>query len=62
MNTFDPVGGASISAAQQHYRVGQVASLMDVSILTLHYYDEIGLLHPSSGWTRGGGSIQQRIC
>ncbi len=34
-------------SAEQHYRVGQVAALIGVSILTLHHYDGIGLLHPS---------------
>lgn len=30
------------------YTVGQLAKLMDVSVRTLHYYDEIGLLKPSA--------------
>ena len=30
------------------YSVGELSKLTKVSIRTLHYYDEIGLLHPSS--------------
>ncbi|MBN1248117.1 MAG: TipAS antibiotic-recognition domain-containing protein [Anaerolineae bacterium] len=30
------------------YTVGQLTAIAGVSVRTLHYYDEIGLLHPSS--------------
>jgi DNA-binding transcriptional MerR regulator len=30
------------------YTVGQVAELANISVRTLHHYDEIGLLHPSA--------------
>lgn len=35
------------------YLVGQVSKMTDVSVRTLHYYDEIGLLRPSSKSDRG---------
>lgn len=34
-------------SAEQHFSVGQVASRTQVSVRTLHHYDDIGLLHPS---------------
>jgi DNA-binding transcriptional MerR regulator len=38
---------------RRFYRVGEFAALTGVSIRTLHYYDEIGLLHPT-GHSEGG--------
>src|SRR5687768_10889673 len=35
------------------YTVKQVADLTRVSVRTLHYYDEIGLLHPSKVGANG---------
>lgn len=35
------------------YTVKQVSELAEVSVRTLHYYDEIGLLHPSKVATNG---------
>lgn len=35
------------------YRVGEAAQLSGVSVRTLHYYDEIGLLSPSSAEENG---------
>src|SRR5688572_25345534 len=35
------------------YTVKQLADLADISVRTLHYYDEIGLLHPSEVRTNG---------
>lgn len=39
--------------APQHYRVGQVAALIGVSIRTLHHYDSTGVLHPSQRLASG---------
>lgn len=35
------------------YTVKQVSRLADISVRTLHYYDEIGLLHPSTVGANG---------
>lgn len=35
------------------YSVGEVAALANVSVRTLHHYDEIGLLHPSARTAAG---------
>lgn len=37
--------------SQVHFKVGEVAKRTGVSVRTLHYYDEIGLLSPASGAT-----------
>jgi DNA-binding transcriptional MerR regulator len=37
-----------MEASVREYTVGQLANVAGVSVRTLHYYDEIGLLHPSS--------------
>ena len=33
--------------------VKEVSALMGVSVRTLHYYDEIGLLRTAEGWESG---------
>lgn len=32
---------------ERYYKIGQFAKMMNVSIRTIHYYDQIGLLKPS---------------
>lgn len=52
------------------YSVGQVAKLAKVTVRTLHYYDQIGLLHPSEqsavGYRRYSGDdlehLQRILC
>lgn len=43
------------------YTVGQLSKKTNVSIRTLHYYDEIGLLHPSEKAINGYRVITQRM-
>ncbi|MEK4061399.1 MULTISPECIES: MerR family transcriptional regulator [Paenibacillus] len=38
---------------QPTYTIGQAASMVNTTVKTLHYYDEIGLLQPSKR-TEGG--------
>jgi DNA-binding transcriptional MerR regulator len=38
---------------RNHYRVGEVATLTQVSVRTLHHYDRIGLLRPAAHSTGG---------
>lgn len=41
--------------------VGETARLTGVSVRTLHYYDEIGLLRPS-GTSEGGYRLYDEAC
>ena len=45
-----------------NYPVGQVANLAGVTIRTLHYYDEIGLLSPSGRSAAGYRIYYSRSC
>jgi len=38
---------------EEHLTVGHVAELAGVTVRTLHHYDEIGLLQPSTRTTAG---------
>ncbi|MFD8958839.1 MerR family DNA-binding transcriptional regulator, partial [Streptomyces anulatus] len=38
---------------EEHLTVGRVAGLADVSVRTLHHYDEIGLVRPSERTAAG---------
>ncbi|MGO4428308.1 MerR family transcriptional regulator, partial [Streptomyces sp. MCAF7] len=38
---------------EDHWTVGRVADLAGVSVRTLHHYDEIGLVRPSSRTAAG---------
>lgn len=38
---------------EEHLTVGRVAELADVSVRTLHHYDEIGLVRPSTRTSAG---------
>ncbi|HEX2704451.1 MAG TPA: MerR family transcriptional regulator [Candidatus Lustribacter sp.] len=42
-----------VTVATHTYTVGQVAELFDVTVRTLHHYDEIGLLTPSDRSSAG---------
>jgi DNA-binding transcriptional MerR regulator len=45
--------GCKVGAVEDHWTVGRVAELADVSVRTLHHYDGIGLVRPSAR-TAGG--------
>lgn len=42
-----------VDGVEEHLTVGRVAELADVSVRTLHHYDEIGLVQPSARTTAG---------
>lgn len=43
----------TVHEVETGYRIGEVATAAGVTVRTLHYYDEIGLLTPSSRTTSG---------
>ena len=45
---------ASPSETRRDLRIGQAAAIVGVSTRTLRYYEELGLLHPSSRSPGGG--------
>ena len=48
MGTCDPRGAVSVpKEGTMKKTVREVSKLCGISVRTLHYYDEIGLLHPS---------------
>jgi DNA-binding transcriptional MerR regulator len=48
ISTLDYISRTNIAMKRTTYTVKQVAELAGVSVRTLHYYDEIGLLAPSA--------------
>lgn len=42
-----------VGDVEEHLTVGRVAALADVSVRTLHHYDEIGLVQPSARTAAG---------
>ncbi|QER87780.1 MerR family DNA-binding transcriptional regulator [Streptomyces tendae] len=40
--------GRIVGAVEDHWTVGQVAELADVTVRTLHHYDAVGLVRPSA--------------
>ncbi len=45
--------GSTVGAVEDHWTVGRVAELADVSVRTLHHYDEVGLVRPSARTAAG---------
>lgn len=52
---LDPhvASGSIVGAVEDHWTVGRVAELAEVSVRTLHHYDEIGLVRPSARTVAG---------
>jgi DNA-binding transcriptional MerR regulator len=42
-----------VGGVEEHLTVGRVAELADVTVRTLHHYDEIGLVQPSARTAAG---------